>query len=409
MGWEELFFSLLLALSLAMIVGKLFEELVIRIGLPPVLGNLMAGLILGLSFLSIYPLNDVVKVFSWLGVSLLLFYAGLETRYRDFMKNLRFFSIITIGEALAAFGLGYLIGTSFGYPPQSAYFIGAVLEATSISVSVRTLIDIGKLATPEGYAVLGVAVLDDLTALITIVAGTSLIMMGVFSVPDLLKTAAIALLYWFSAVVIVHRFSVSIIRHAMKMRAGEGVMAVVLGIFATLAYIAKYLGLSPLVAAYAAGLALSEAPRIWRVVERLRPMALLFSVLFFMTTAAELNIWEALKPQYFLFYIALLAGAFAGKILGGGLTSMIIGFRPISALRIAAGLFPRAEFCIIAAYIGYSYGLFGPEVYLSALIIVLVTNFVTPVLLKALFARGGETTKITPIWTRLRMRKATHR
>ena len=193
MGWEELFFSLLLALSLAMTVGKLFEELVIRVGLPPVLGNLIAGLVLGLSFLSIYPLNDVVKVFSWLGVSLLLFYAGLETRYRDFMKNLRLFSIITVGEALAAFSLGYLIGTSFGYPPQSAYFIGAVLEATSISVSVRTLIDIGKLATPEGYAVLGVAVLDDLTALITIVAGTSLIVMGVFSVPDLLKMAAIAL------------------------------------------------------------------------------------------------------------------------------------------------------------------------------------------------------------------------
>ena len=402
MGWETLFFDTLLALSLAMLIGKLFEELVLRAGLPPVLGDLIAGLILGLSFLSIYPVNDVVKVFSWFGVSLLLFYAGLETRYREFMKNLRLFSIITIGEAIAAFGIGYLIGIAFGYSPRSAYFIGAVLEATSISVSVRTLMDIGKLTTLEGYAILGVAVLDDLTALVIIVAGTSLILTGVFSVSELVKTAIVALIYWLAVVMVLHRLSSIMMRYLFKIRAGEGSVAIVLGIFALLSYLAKYLGLSPLIAAYAVGLALSEAPRIWRVVERFRPMALLFSVLFFMTTAAELNIWEALKPQYIPFYVALLGGAFLGKILGGGLTSMIIGYPPISALRIATGLLPRAEFCIIAAYIGYSYGLFGPEIYLSAILIVLVTNFITPITLKTLFSYGGEVTHITPIWKRLR-------
>ncbi len=192
---EELLLSLMLALALAMIVGKLFEELFARLKFPPVIGDLVAGLILGTALLNIFPINDTVKVIGWFGVAILLFYAGLETRYRDFMKNLKLYGIITIGEAIAAFAIGYLIGIAFGYPPKSAYFIGAVLEVTSISVTVRTLIEIDKLGTPEGYTILGVAVLDDLVALITIVAEAAFITTGRFGIIVLAKTATLAFLF----------------------------------------------------------------------------------------------------------------------------------------------------------------------------------------------------------------------
>lgn len=401
-AWEELFFDLLLALSLAMIVAKLLEELVVRAGLPPVIGDLIAGIILGPTVLGIYPLNDVVRVFSWLGICLLLFYAGLETRYRDFMRSLGAYGIITVGEGIAAFGLGYLVGTAFGYPPRSAYFIGAVLEATSISVTVRTLIDIGKLNTPEGYADLGVAVLDDLVALIIIVAGTSLIKSGTFSVIDLAKTATIALLYWLAIVLLIHRVSNVLMKKSMSMKASEGLLATALGLFSGLSYLTKFLKLSPLVAAYASGLALSEAVGVRKIAERLRPIAMLFSVLFFMTTAAEIDIRAALSSKYVMFYLAMIGAAFAGKLLGGGLTSFLIGYPPLAALRIAVGLFPRAEFCIIAAYVGYSGGLFGPEVYFAALMIVLITNFITPILLKIVYSIGGETRFVRTRLARLR-------
>ena len=402
MGWESLLYDILLVLALAMIVGKLFEELILKVGLPPVIGDLLAGLLLGTSILSIYPINDTVKVFSWLGVALLLFYAGLETKYREFMRSIGLYGIITVGEGIAAFTIGYLVGTLFGYPPTSSYFIGAVLEATSISVTVRTLIDIGKLATPEGYAVLGVAVLDDLTALIIIVAGTYLIKTGTFSIAELAKVGIIAFAYWLAIVLILHRLANSITRFALRMRASESVPAIAIGIFSLLAYLSKYLKLSPLVAAYASGLALSEAHGIRRAIEKIRSIAMLFSVLFFMTTAADLNIRAALNITYLPFYIAMILAAFAGKLLGGGLTSFIIGYPAVSAIRIAIGLFPRAEFCIIAAYIGYSSGLFGAEVYLSAVLIVLLTNILTPILLKIAFSRGGEITKVEPRWKRRR-------
>ncbi|OYT37338.1 MAG: sodium:proton exchanger, partial [Desulfurococcales archaeon ex4484_58] len=123
-GWEVLLESLLLVFALAMFVGKLFEELVVRIGLPPVLGDLIAGLILGSSFLAVYPVNDFIIAFSWLGIAFLLLYAGLETRYREFMRSIGLYGFITIGEGLAAFGMGFLVGAFFGYPIRSAYFIG---------------------------------------------------------------------------------------------------------------------------------------------------------------------------------------------------------------------------------------------------------------------------------------------
>lgn len=401
-GWEEALYSLLLALTLAMIVGKLFEELVIKLGLPPVIGDLIAGLLLGSSFLAIYPVTETVKVVSWLGVALLLFYAGLETRYRDFMRSLGLYGVITVGEAIAAFGIGFLVGTVFGYPPRSAYFIGAVLEATSISVSVRTLIDMGKLATAEGYAILGIAVLDDLTALITIVAGSSLIKTGAFSIATLVEVGALAFMYWLITVLLLHRLANTVVLNSLRMRSSEGSTAIVLGLFSLFAYLTKHLKLSPLVAAYATGLALSEAHGVKRAIERIKPIALLFSVLFFMTTAAQLDITHALQAKYVPFYLAIIAAAFAGKILGGGMTSFLVGFPPLSALRIAIGLFPRAEFCIIAAYIGYSAGLFGPEVYFAAVLITLITNIITPILLKIAFSRGYEIHHVEPRWRRFR-------
>lgn len=387
-------YDLLLAFATALIVGKLFEELVLRLNLPPVIGDLIAGLILGASFLSIFPVNDTIESVAWLGVIILLFYAGLETRYREFMRNLGIYGIITLGEALSAFIIGYIIGILFGYEPLSAFFMGAVLEATSISVTVKTLLDIGKLATPEGYAILGVAVLDDLAALITIIVGKNLIARGAVSVANIIEIFFVALAFWLLTVILIHRISNTILRNAMKLHVSEGAVSIILGVFMLVGFITKYIGLSPLIAAYAVGLALSEARGIGRIAEKIRPIALTLSTLYFVAVTASLDIKTVLKPELIPFYIIFVLGAFAGKLMGAGLTSYLIGFPRISALRIATGLFPRAEFCIIAAYIGYSNNLFGAEVYLAAVLVVLITNLFTPLVVKIVFTRGPEITHI---------------
>ncbi|MCD6301759.1 MAG: cation:proton antiporter [Staphylothermus sp.] len=359
-----------------------------RLGQPTVIGDLLAGLVFGASFLGWYPVNDMIRALGVFGVVLLLFYAGLETHYSYFMRSLPYYGIITIGEAIAAFGFGYVIGILWGYPPRSAYFIGAVLEATSISVSVKTLIEIKKLNTPEGYTVMGIAVLDDLVALIIIVAGVSLIHEATFDISAMARIIIIAFLIWLAIVLGLHRFGNYLTKVASYLHTDEAILTTVLGLLIGLALIVKYVNLSPLVVAYAVGLGLSEAWGAKTVSDKIRMLAILFSTIFFITTTAGIDIKKALTPEYIPFYLAMIAVAFLGKLLGGGLTSFLLGYPATAALRIGIGLFPRAEFCLIAAYIGYSSGLLGAEVYLAAILITIATNFATPPLLKYVYTHG---------------------
>ena len=397
-GAEELVYSVFLAFGLALTVGKLAEEAISRLGAPPVLGDLLTGLILGSTLLNIYPTNEVVKTLSWFGISLLLFYAGLETKYSEFMHSLPMYGIITVGEVVAAFSLGYMVGIAFGYSPDRAYFVGSILVATSVSLSVRTLIEIGKLTSVEGKTILGIAVLDDLAALIVIVAGATLAKQGGFSPIGLVKSAGVALVAWYVTLVTLHKVSNFITRKASRLKVEGSLFAFVVGTFAILAYVVKYVGVSYLVVAYASGLAFSESRGIKRVAESVRSIAMPFSVLFFMTTAAVINVRTALNPHYTLFYVAMIGAAFAGKLMGGGLTSFLVGYPARAALRVGTGLFPRAEFCIVAAYFAYTSGILGPEAYLAALLITITTNFATPPLLKAVFLRGPETKAVKFRW-----------
>ena len=392
-GYEVMLTDIIMALGLSLIIGRLFEDLFVRIGIPPVVGDLTAGVVLGTGLVSlgwhIYPQGDpAVDAFAWFGVSLLLFYAGITTRYGEFMRTLRWASIITIGEAASAFSLGILVGIGLGYPILKSLFLGTILEATSVSLTVRTLMDIGKLRGLEGNAILAIAVLDDVSSLLTIAVVSSFAKLHVLEVLPAIEIAGLALGFWLAIVLVFHYFSNSIVKYSKKLKINDPVLSILLGTFFILAVMAKYFRVSVLIVAYAAGLAFSDARGIETVVGKLRPIAIIFSTLFFVNSAARLNFIPALQPQYTVLYLAMIGAAFAGKLIGGGFTSWLVGYSGYSALRIGVGLFPRAEFCIIAAVAGESLGVLGPAAYLSAILITLVTNFAAPPLIKVAFTRG---------------------
>ncbi len=381
------------AVAVALLSGKVLEELVARIGLPPVLGDLLAGLIIGASVLNIYPVNDVVKAIAWFGVSLLLFYAGLSTSYREFMRLLPVAGLLTVGEALAAFSVGIAIGFAMGYDFTQSFFLGAILEATSVSLTVRALVDMGKLNSIEGNTIMEIAVLDDLSSLITIAVGTSIVALGTLNVVSVTETFVMALGAWAAIVFVLHRVAPLIKRAVSRMIVEESALAALIIAFSGTGYLISMAGVSPLVGAYASGLALSEAFGMRATRNMVKGLAIVFSTIFFVTTAAELDLWVALRPEYTLFYILMILGAFAGKLMGAGASSLLLGFPPRSALRIAVGLFPRCEFAIIAAYTAVSYGLLHAEAYFAALLVVLVTNLATPPLLKIVFS-GREVERV---------------
>ncbi len=393
-GYEVALTNIIMSMALALLVGRLFEEGFVRIGIPPVVGDLTAGVIFGTVLtalgIKIYPQgNPTVDALAWFGVALLLFYAGITTRYGEFMRTLRWATIITVGEAASAFSLGILVGLSLGYPIIKSLFLGTILEATSVSLTVRTLMDIGKLRTPEGNAILAVAVLDDVSSLLTIAVVSSFAKLHVLEVLPAVKIAVLAIGFWLGIVLTFHKASNAIVKYSRKLRISDPVLSILLGTFFALSMVAKYFNVSLLVVAYASGLAFSDARGVESVVAKLRPMAVIFSTLFFVNSAARLNFLTAIKPQYSVFYLAMIGAAFLGKLMGGGLFSYIVGYTGWSALRIGVGLFPRAEFCIIAAVAGEALGAVGPAAYFAAILITLTTNFAAPPLIKVVFTRGG--------------------
>ena len=392
-GYEAMLMDIILALGISLIIGRLFEDLFVRIGIPPIIGDLTAGVIFGTGFVSIgwhaYPQGDpAVDAFAWFGISIFLFYAGITTKYGEFMRTLRWATIITIGEAASAFSLGLLVGIGMGYPILKSLFLGTILEATSVSLTVRTLMDIGKLRSLEGNAILAVAVLDDFSSLLTIAIVSSFAKLHVLEIVPALEIAALAIGFWLGIVIVFHYFSNSIVKYSRKLRINDPVLTVVLGTFFLLGILGKEFNVSLLVVAYASGLAFSDARGVETVVGKLRPMAIIFSTLFFVNSAARLNFLPAFQARYTVLYLAMIGAAFAGKLMGGGFTSWLVGYRAFSALRVGVGLFPRAEFCIIAAVVGESLGVLGPAAYFSAILITLVTNFGAPPLIKVVFTRG---------------------
>lgn len=374
-------------LAIALITGKILEEVFIRFKFPAVLGDLIAGIIVGASLLNLYIVNDLTKAIAWFGVSLLLFYAGLSTRYSEFIRLLPIAGLLTIGEAIGAFSMGLIVGLFvMHYGLLESFFLGAILEATSISLTIRTLMELNKLHTIEGYTVMEIAVLDDLTSLITIAIGASIAMIGTINLPNVSLVFIKAFGAWIIIVFLLHRFSDRIVGVISKFHVEEALTSLLMGLFAGIAVLMSIFGISPLVGAYATGLALSEIHGLRHLRDTFRKLAIVFSTVFFVTTAAEIDLRAALKPEYLSFYLIMVLAAFAGKIMGAGLTSFILGFPARSSLRIAVGLFPRCEFAIIAAYTAVSFGLLGAEAYLSAFIVVIVTNISTPILLKKVFA-----------------------
>ncbi len=380
-------------LALSLFVGKIFEEIIIRLRYPPVLGDILAGLILGQSILGIFIVTDTVKAIAWFGVALLLFYAGLEASFRDFIRLLKIAGLLTVGEVASAFSIGYLVGYLMGYPFMRSFFLGTILVATSVSLTVRTLMEMGKLGTVEGQMIVEIAVLDDIASLIVIAIGTSLIQAGGVDVISIGSAFVKALGVWLIIVFALHWFAPRLPRIISKLSVEDATISLLIAIFSGIAVLVHFAGVSPLIGAYAAGLALSDVMATKEIKATVRRLAVLFSTVYFIATVAELDLKTVIKPELIGFYTLMTLAAFIGKMLGAGLTSFILGFPLRSSLRISVGLFPRCEFAIIAAYIAVSSGILGAEAYLAALIVVIVTNLITPPFLKWVFS-GKEYNEI---------------
>lgn len=376
--------ALFLAFAAALVGAKLFGELAERLGQPAVLGELLAGVILGPSVIGLVPLSDAVLVLAEIGVVLLLFEVGLETDLGELARVGAPAMAVAVAGMVLPFAGGYAITLALGHSTLTAAFVGAALTATSIGITARVLSELHVLATREGQIILGAAVVDDVFGLIVLAIVSKIAGGGRIDAGTIVKSAGLAIGFLVAAVAVgipLGRQLMGIVERA-KVRGVLGAMSVAFALL--VAWGATAAESAPIVGAFAAGMALARTNRRHDIDHALKPVVDLFAPVFFVYVGAEVDV-KLLNPAVaenrpaLVLGLLLTAIGFIGKFAAG-----FCAWGKVRRAFIGAGMVPRGEVGLIFASVGLSTKALPEPVFVSVLVAVFLTTFVAPPLLKVL-------------------------
>jgi monovalent cation:proton antiporter-2 (CPA2) family protein len=375
---------------LIILFTKLAGDLSVRLGQPAVLGKLIVGIILGPAVLGWIQNGEFIHYFSEIGVLLLMFIAGLETDLDQLRKNWKSAFAVAVGGIILPFLGGFAIGEMFGFASHNAMFMGVILSATSVSISVQVLKDMNKLNTREGSTILGAAVVDDILVVILLAVLMSFFGTGAEVSIGLLITKKVL---FFAVALVVGWFVVPrVMKWMAPLKVTEAVIAAALMICFAFAYFAEIMGMAGIIGAFAAGIAISQTSFKHTVESKIEPIAYsIFVPVFFVSIGLSVS-FEGVGSQIG-FVLLLTVIAILTKLIGGGLGARLTGFDNRSSAIIGSGMISRGEVALIIAATGLSSGLLQQQYFTSVIIVVIVTTLVTPPLLKYMFrdpVRVGE-------------------
>ncbi len=374
---ENIILELFLMYAAARLVGEVFE----RIGQPAVVGELLAGILLGPSLLGWIHVGEAQSAFAEIGVIVLLFTVGLETDLFEFRSVARPATAVGLLGIVLPFAAGWGTMRLLGYEPIESLFVGAALVATSVGITARVLGDLGALRRPESRVILGAAVLDDVLglAILAVVAGLGAGALSVGRVAVVVGEAVgfVALLA-FVGPAVVRRYGGWLERPSSERSPFLLALALCLGLSA----LAEAIGLAALVGAFLAGIVLAETREQYKLVREMRPVADLLTPFFFVLTGARLDVAVFTEPAVLLVTVLITLVAIAGKVGGGLVGARSMGRRP--ALLVGVGMMPRGEVGILVASLGLSLGVVGNRLYGAVIGMSLITTLLAPPLLKRL-------------------------
>ncbi len=381
----------LLSLIILYVSARLFGEVAVRLGQSAVLGDLLAGVLIGGNVLGWVEPTLTLKLMGDVGVMLLLFEIGLESDPQTFLRVWKSSIGVAVIGVLAPFALGYALAVATGLGTLQAVFIGATLMATSVAISVRVLDDFGKLHTTEGKIILGAAVIDDILVLLALSVIISLADQGAVSGLDVVKASAPANLFLCVAILVgiryVHLFSRLV--NIMNTRGSLVIMAMTFALF--LGESAELVGLAPIIGAFAAGLVLARAEHQAHITERIKPVADVFVPIFFVLVGAavELRLLNPFDPQNWTVLLmtgGLILAAVVGKLLAGAGAAGA----GVSRFTVGAGMVPRGEVALIIAATGLSHEVITQREYGAIIMMVAVLSLLAPMLLKFALQRAAR-------------------
>lgn len=383
-------YGYLLSLALILLSTKIFGLVTKKVKLPQVVGALLAGLILGPACFGVLKETEFIKQVSEIGVIVLMFCAGLETDIKELKKTGKSSFIIAllgvIVPLLAGWGVATIFNKDSDLPTSITLqniFIGIILTATSVSITVETLKEMGRLSSKSGNAILGAALIDDILGIIALTIVTSCADKSVNIGLVMLKIV----LFFVFAIVVAVAFNFAFNKWSGRSKKDLRRYVIICFVFCLLmSYCAeKFFGVADITGAFVAGLALSNGPRATYLTNRFETLSyMLLSPVFFASIGLKVVI-PKMSASIIIFAVVLLVIAVLTKIIGCGLGAKICKFSNKDSLRIGIGMISRGEVALIVASKGEAVGLMNDKYFGPIVITVVVTTIITPILLKFVY------------------------
>ncbi|MGA9842216.1 MAG: cation:proton antiporter [Nitrososphaeraceae archaeon] len=402
---DSAFLHIVISLGILLFTAKVFAEIFHKLKLPVVLGELLAGIIVGPfalgAFISfdgkpIVNLDETVKHIGELSAIVILFIAGLEITPREFLKGgIASFTIGSIGVVVPFF-VGYFTFTMFGIHALQSMLIATALTATSIAISIQVLTELGKMQTKEARLILGAAIVDDILAIAVLSVVTTMVQTGNMT-PEITGVIFLILkiLGLFAALLIGAVLLVPRLLHVERLWKSKGsVEGIVTASFFGAAGIAAFIGLSPIVGAFAVGMAVASTRVINKVEEYVDKLGIIFAPLFFAIIGAQVDL-RGINFNVLYLSAIVVAIAIITKLVGCGLPSMLSLKDKNKSMRVGIGMISRGEVGLIVAGVGITSGALTSDIYTVIIIMVALTTIITPVWLKRAYKKDSETSPST--------------
>jgi Kef-type K+ transport system membrane component KefB len=399
---SALFLNIIISLAILLFAAKLFAELFHRIKMPVVLGELLAGIIVGPFALGGLPifngeplviLDETVKHIGEIAAIVILFIAGLEITPKEFLRGgAASFTVGSLGVILPFF-VGYYVFTAFGLEALEAMLIATALTATSIAITIQVLTELGKMQTKEARLILGAAIVDDILAIAALSVVTTMVQTG-DTTPEImditfliLKILGLFVVLLIGSILIIPR-----ILHVERLWRSEGsIEGIATAAFFGAAGIAAFIGLSPIVGAFSVGMAVSSTRVIKQVEEYVSKLGIIFAPLFFAIIGAQVDL-RGINIEVVYLSGIIIAIAIITKLIGCGLPALIFLKEKTNAIKVGIGMISRGEVGLIVAGVGVSSGALSTDIYTTVIIMVAVTTIITPVWLKMVYRKDRRST-----------------
>jgi Kef-type K+ transport system membrane component KefB len=375
----------LLALIAVFVAAKVFGLFAEKLRQPAVLGEIVGGMLIGVSGLHLVDAHaETIHLLAELGVILLLFLIGLDTDLRQLMSVGGSATIVACVGVALPFAAGYFAGSLLGFGTMVSVFLGASLTATSVGITARVLSDLGHMRDPESQVILGAAVVDDIIGLIILTIVSTLAGGGELSFLNIGRLVVVAFGFVILAVVIGSQLAPYLIRLIERLDVARGLLFASIVFAFALAYIADRVGSAIIIGSFAAGLVLARTRKGKQIEHEVHEVAQFFVPIFFVAVGAAIDLRSLGKPRYLLIGAALTVVGILGKYLAGffavqrGLRRSVIG----------VGMIPRGEVGLIFAQIGLTSGLLDAGLYSAVAMMVMLTTFIAPLLLRRMLVAG---------------------